>query len=225
MENMLTTGHCTVHPSREAQHRCRSCGCWLCDRCVRTTSQGVFCSGRCRRLFRLRSIGRSIRHFFTSPLEGPWVVGLVGGVVALVIWGVALLAAQLVEVSRPIPPQTPIQTFRLVESPGGLDVALEGTPGRHAIVIDTAGRSKTMTLDGEGKALLRGIHTSTRLQTEPPPPVEHQQTHTPSPSPAPTRIPPTPTATPPPTPTAPALSPTPPLRRRSCRRRLSTCRA
>ncbi len=203
---MLATGHCTVHPSHEAQHRCRSCGCWLCDRCARTTSQGIFCSGRCRRLFRLRSIGRSIRHFFTSPLEGPWVVGLVGGLVALVIWGVALLAARLVEVSRPIPPQTPIQTFRLVESPRGLDVALEGTPGRYAIVIDTTGRSNTMTLDGEGKALLRGVHTSTHRQTEPPPPSENQQTHTPSPSLVPTRIPPTPTP--------PASTPTQPPRPR-----------
>lgn len=132
-----------------------------------------------------------------SPLEGPWVVGLVGGMVALVIWGVALLAAQLAEVSRSTPPQTPIQTFRLVASPRGLDVALEGVPGRHAIVIDTAGRSNTMTLDVEGKALLQGVHTSTPLHTEPPPPVEHQQPHSPGPSPVPTRIPPTPTTTPP----------------------------
>ncbi len=157
---MLVTGHCTVHPSHEAHHRCRSCGCWLCDRCTRPTSQGIFCSGRCRGLFRLRSIGSALRRLATEPLEGPWVVGLVGGLIALVISGVGLLTARLNEVSQPIPPQARIPTFRLVESRGGLDVTLEGTPGRRAIVVDTSGRSHTVTFDGEGKTRLTGIYTS-----------------------------------------------------------------
>jgi len=38
-------------------------------------------------------------------------------------------------------------------------VAIEGAPGRHAIIIDTSGRSHTITFNSEGKTHLSGIHT------------------------------------------------------------------
>lgn len=208
---MLATGHCTVHPSHEAHNRCRFCGCWLCDRCARATSQGIFCSGRCRRLFRLRSIGRSLRRFVTAPLEGPWVVGLVGGLVALVVAGVGLLAARLVEVSRLIPPPVPIPSFRLVEAGDGLDVILRGPPGRHAIVVDASGSSHTVTLDDDGKGRLAQVYISTPPQTQQPAPppgaprpttsLEIRTTPRPGPSPVATAPLPGAAATPSPSPT------------------------
>ncbi len=135
----------------------------------------------------------------------------------MVIWGVALLAAQLVEVSRPIPPQTPIQTFRLVESPTGLDVVLEGPPGRHAIVIDTSGRSHTVTFDGEGMTHLGEIYSSPPEQIKPPPPLpvtaqpitspETGTTQRPTQTPVSATPIPTPTTTPRPRPTSPPGAP------------------
>ncbi len=213
---MLASSHCTVHPSHEANHRCRSCGCWLCDRCTQSTPQGIFCSGRCRSLFRLSSISSALKRLATDPLEGPWVVGLVGGMIALVIWGVALLASQLVELSRPIPPQAPIQTFRLVESPRGLDVALEGTPGRHAIVVDTSGRTHTLTFNGKGETHLFGIYSPPPAQTATPTPLPVTDQPTSSskipmtPKPVPTQVSTHAIATSPATPsTAPSRVPSP----------------
>ncbi|MCK5378708.1 MAG: polysaccharide deacetylase family protein [Acidobacteria bacterium] len=105
----------------------------------------------------------------TAPLEGPWVVGLVGGLAALTIAGVGLLAARLVELSRPISPPAPIPSFRLVETGDGMDILLEGSPGRHAIIVDTSGRSHTVTLNRDGQARLNRVHTSTSLLINPAP--------------------------------------------------------
>ena len=211
-KDMLATSHCTVHPSRDAGQRCRSCGCWLCERCALTTPRGIFCSNRCRRRFSLLSTFAGLRRLATNPLEGPWVIGLVGGLIALLIAGVGMLASRLVEVSQPAPLQAPIQTFRLVETGAGLDVTIEGPPGRHVIVVDPSGRPQTITFDSEGKTHLIGIFTPppTIIREPTPQPIRPQQApigETPM-TPRPTRVP---TSTPPQQPT-PRVTATPVLK-------------
>ncbi len=187
---MLSSGHCTVHPSREAFSRCRHCGCWLCENCVRLTPHGIFCSTKCSILFRIRSLGAAVLKAATAPLEGPWVVGLVGGLTALAIFLVALLAAQLVETSRPPAPPAPIPEFRLVETPDGLDLIVTGSPGAHAVVTDAGDRTRTVTLSSDGTAQVPKVFV--------PPEVD-----IPEPTPSPTTPPKTePTAAPTPAPTA-----------------------
>lgn len=139
----------------------------------------------------------------TEPLEGPWVVGLVGGLIALVLAGTGLLTSRLVEVSRPAPLPAPIPSIRLMETEGVLDVLLEGSPGRHAVVIDASGHSRTVTLNGEGQAHLPDFHTFERSLPEPTATPTPRPTLTPSPTPTMTPRPPVATRTPDPTPTPP----------------------
>ena len=159
----------------------------------------------------------------TTPLELPWVVGLIGGLAALVIAGTGFLVAELVAVSKPAPLPAPAPSIRLVDVEGDLLIVLEGSPGRHATVTDSSGESHTITFDGSGTARVASVPDAFKDTVSPdshdaggdkPLPYEDKSggvdfrpdiTPASTPTPWPTTVPPTPpvsaSPTPKPTPT------------------------
>lgn len=123
----------------------------------------------------------------TAPIEGPWALGVIGGLTALLVAGTALLSARLIELARETGTADAVSTIRLVDTRHSLDIAFEGTPGGTAIVIGPEGRRHTVDLDINGRARffrLRPAAVEAVGEGEPEPTLQAEPSAPPAPRPS-----------------------------------------
>ncbi len=195
---MLESGHCSVHPSREAHLRCRSCGKWLCDRCAAPTPAGFYCSASCRAHARIQTLRTHVRKLLKRPLDAQWTIAVTASLAALLLGGVGMLLVELDEISglRRDDTQHPSvpHTARLIETERGWQFEIQGAADGRVVVVDRSGRSFEIELDETG----RGRGHVADLDEPKSPTADFDAPVVPD-TPTPT---PTPTLTPTPTPTA-----------------------
>lgn len=204
---MRVTSHCANHPSREAGQRCRSCGKWLCDRCVHTMHGHIFCGLKCR-IDDLVNRGRSrLTTNLRSPIPPVWVgLILTVVVVALGSW-IGSLIVRLATISGESDAHTgllPYAVAELVQDDGDLRIEIQGSPGATVVLIANGSPVRMLRLDDNGSASIADmdITDSTTLEiaalAEPPEAVLPPPTPTPTETSSPVPVTPLPaTATPP----------------------------
>jgi len=149
------TSHCANHPSREASLRCRSCGKWLCDRCVRPIHGHIFCGLKCR----LHDLGTRSRSRVTSALKSPVPPFFAALVVTLVIlaagtW-IAVLSMRLSAISSdpgPAPRSLPYAVATIARDGDTLTIEIQGSPGATAVLFADGDPIRVVTLDDDGRA-------------------------------------------------------------------------
>ncbi|MEJ2583438.1 MAG: polysaccharide deacetylase family protein, partial [Acidobacteriota bacterium] len=99
---MRVTSHCTNHPSKEASHRCTSCGKWLCEGCFKRYHGRVFCGRKCRTVAVARDGVKGVLGFARQPIHPAWSIAITAGAAALLLSAVGIKVAELVEVSRTV---------------------------------------------------------------------------------------------------------------------------
>jgi len=160
---MRVTSHCANHPSREASQRCRSCGKWLCDRCLHRYGSHVFCGRRCQ----IEDLGRSLLKKITSLARGPlhpaWAIAVAAGASALLLTAVGLKVAELLEVSGGFGAHRPAAyvgeglSGRIVVEDGAWHIELRGNP-HETVLLLTGGRPvRVVTIGEEGRAEVDGF--------------------------------------------------------------------
>ena len=208
---MRVTSHCANHPSREASLRCRSCGKWLCDRCVRPIHGHIFCGLKCR----LHDLGTRSRSRVTSALKSPVPPIFAALVVTLVIlaagtW-IAVLSMRLSAISSdpgPDPRSLPYAVATIARDGDTLTIEIQGSPGATAVLFADGDPIQVVTLDDDGRASVAdpGITGRSALElaalAEAPEAISLPPTFTPTDTPTSTATE-TPTRTPTPTPNAP----------------------
>ena len=228
---MRVTSHCANHPSKEASQRCRTCGKWLCDKCLRRFGIRVYCGRRCqleglgrRALKRLAALAR-------GPLHPAWVIAVVAGASALLLTGVGLRVAELLEVSGGLDSvQSAVDpganlSGKVLADGDNWRVEVRGTPGATVLVLAGDHPRRVLTIGEDGRGEVGNLEldatedrvrivplASAALDLEPPPVPTASRTPTASSTPTATPIPTrTPTATPELdlTPTPPSSSKTP----------------
>ena len=156
---MRVTSHCANHPSREAGQRCRSCGKWLCDRCVRTIRGRPFCGSKCR----THDVLARGRESLTSNLRTrvPTVWAAIGIGLALAVFGswIAMLTARLHELeTAPAATGTglPFAVAEMVRDGDDLVLQIQGSPDTTVVLIADGTPTRLVTLDEGGRARLSG---------------------------------------------------------------------
>ena len=189
---MRVTSHCANHPSREASQRCRSCGKWLCDRCVRPIHGHIFCGLKCRLhdlVSRRRSRFANALKSHVSPFVAAVVVTLV--TIAAGTW-VATLSMRLSAISNdpsPAPAPMPYAVAEILRDGDTLTIEIQGSPGTTVVLFADGDPIRVVTLDDEGRALVAdpGITGRSALElaalAEPPEPISPPPTVTPTDTP------------------------------------------
>ncbi|MEJ2190547.1 MAG: polysaccharide deacetylase family protein [Acidobacteriota bacterium] len=159
---MRVTSHCANHPSREASQRCRSCGKWLCDRCLHRYGSHVFCGRRCQ----IEDLGRRALKKITSLARGPlhpaWAIAVAAGASALLLTAVGLKVAEVLEVSGGFGAHRPAAfvgeglSGRIVVKDGEWRVELRGRPGETVLVLALGRPIRVVTINEEGQAEVKG---------------------------------------------------------------------
>ena len=148
---MRVTSHCANHPSREAGQRCRSCGKWLCDRCVHPMHGHIFCGLRCR-LDDLVKHGKS--RLFTilkSPIPTMWfALVLTVAVLALGSW-IGSLVVKLAAVTDEAG-SLPYAVAEIVRDGGDLRIEIQGSPDATVVLIANGVPVRILGLDDDGRA-------------------------------------------------------------------------
>lgn len=214
---MRVTSHCANHPSREASQRCRSCGKWLCDRCLHRYGSHVFCGRRCQ----IESLGRNalkkIVALARGPLHPAWAIMVVACAAALLLTVVGLKVAELLQVSggfeshRPAPNAGEGLSGTLVVENDTWHVELRGNPGETVLLLVGGRPVRVVTIGEDGRAEADGVElgsnegevrivplagTALDLGFPPSPTATYtptataKPTETPSPTPSPTVAPP-----------------------------------
>ena len=223
---MRVTSHCANHPSREASLRCRSCGKWLCDRCVRPIHGHIFCGLKCR----LHDLGTRGRSRVTSALKSPVPPFFAALVVTLVIlaagtW-IAVLSMRLSAISSNLGPAStslPYAVATIARDGDTLTIEIQGSPGATAVLFADGDPIRVVTLDDDGRASVAdpGITGRSALElaalAEAPEAISLPPTFNPTDTPTTTATE-TPTRTPPPTTAATERSTATPTRETAIRR-------
>lgn len=152
---MRVTSHCANHPSREASLRCRSCGKWLCDRCVRPIHGHIFCGLKCR----LHDLGAKSRSRVASALKSPVppvVAALVVtlGILAGGTW-IAVLSMRLSAITSdlsPAPTSLPYAVAKIARDGDNLTIEIQGSPGATAVLFAGGDPIRVVNLDDDGRA-------------------------------------------------------------------------
>lgn len=151
---MRVTSHCANHPSREAGQRCRSCGKWLCDRCVQRFRGRVFCGPSCRvRDLVSSTLGRVVTGLRSTvpPFWAVMVVGLAAAVAGS--WTGALALRLAAESRNPAPvADRPHAVADLVRADDGLRLEIQGSPGATVVIIADRVPILMTTLGPDGRA-------------------------------------------------------------------------
>ncbi len=211
---MQVTSPCIHHPSKEANQRCRSCHKWLCDACFTRYRGGIYCGRSCHVKGVFVDSVMSALAFAKRPLHSAWVITVIAGASALLLWTVGLKVADLVEINGSLagrPPDHPIQVdieASLTAQEQGLLVEARGTPGTRVLLLEGEHPLGIVTLDESGYGELSGIPlrpeaenlrfipiTAAEIDLGPPPPSLVVEEPTPEPTVRPT-VPPTPEPTP-----------------------------
>jgi len=197
---MRVTSHCVNHPSREAGQRCRSCGAWLCDRCVRPMRGHVFCGLKCwvhdlvkRGTSRLTAILRST----VSPV---WTAMVIILVTLAAGWWIVSLAVRLSGMSdeqRPFQGSTPYAVAEMVRDGDALTIEIQGSPGATVVIFANQVPIRVLTLDEEGRGSVDDVEITSRASLGSAVLAEPPEAITPPPTLTPTNTPTlTPTSTP-----------------------------
>ena len=198
---MRVTSHCANHPSREAGQRCRSCGKWLCDRCVRPMRGHVFCGLKCwvhdlvkRGTSRLTTILRST----VSPVWAAMVIILVTLAAGWWIVSLAVRLSGMSDEQRPIQGSIPYAVAEMVRDGDALTIEIQGSPGATVVIFANEVPIRVLTLDEEGRGSVDDVEITSRASlgvaalAEPPEAISPPPTLTPTNTPT---LTPTATAT------------------------------
>ena len=159
---MRVTSNCANHPSREASQRCRSCGKWLCDRCLHRYGSHVFCGRKCQIDDVARNALKRITSLARGPLHPAWAIAVAAGASALLLTVVGLRVAELLEVSGGFDSHRPATYIgeglsgRLVVEDGAWHVELRGNPGETVLVLAGGRPLRVVTIGEEGRAEVVG---------------------------------------------------------------------
>lgn len=166
---MRVTSHCANHPSREAGQRCRSCGKWLCDRCVHPIHGHIFCGLKCR-IHDLVGRGRSR---VVSSLRSPVSNFLFATVVTLAVLAagtsIATLAMRLsaaTQESPSAPASVPYAVAEIVRTGDTLTIEIQGSPEASVVVFADGDPVRVVTLDDRGRASVRDAELTGRSTLE-----------------------------------------------------------
>jgi peptidoglycan/xylan/chitin deacetylase (PgdA/CDA1 family) len=183
------TSHCANHPSREAGQRCRCCGKWLCDRCVRFSHSHIYCGLKCRfHDFGSRSRARSVSALksHVSPIFAALVITLTA--LAAGIW-IATLAMRLSDMAKDpssLRVSLPYAVAEILRTGDTLTVEIQGSPGATVVLFADGDPVRVVTLDDAGRASVTdpGFTDRTTLElaalAEPPEPIAPPPTSTPT---------------------------------------------
>jgi len=151
---MRVTSHCANHPSREAGQRCRSCGKWLCDRCVHPMQGHIYCGLKCR----LEDLGKRGGSRLSSALRSPvptiWVVLLIALVTLAMGSWIGVLAVRLSEMSGDPDPHSaraPYAVAEIVQDDDDLRIEIRGSPETTVVLIADRIPVRILTLDADGR--------------------------------------------------------------------------
>jgi len=152
---MRLTSHCAFHPSREAGQRCRSCGKWLCDRCVRPIRGHIYCGLKCR-LHDLgkRSTSRLVA-LLRSPIPSFWatlVIALAALAAGSWILTLGLRLSILAEAPASASGDLPFALAEMVRGDDGVRIEIHGSPGADVVLIVDGIPTRVLTLDEAGRA-------------------------------------------------------------------------
>jgi len=153
---MLTTGHCATHPSREAQLRCRTCGAWLCDRCVHVLAGHIYCDRWCQLRHLIRTTAGAAVEILGRRLAPAWCIAVVAITSTALLWAVGSQVAVVLDMavdpvlSAPAvaPPARVAGHLEPVE--GGWRLRVRGTPGTSVLVLRDGQLAAVVRLDGNG---------------------------------------------------------------------------
>ncbi len=160
---MRVTSNCANHPSREASQRCRSCGKWLCDLCLKRYGSRVFCGRRCQIEDLSRSITKRIAALARGPLHPAWAIAVAAGASALLLTAVGLKVAELLQISGGFTSYRPAVNVgeglsgQVVVDDRGWRVELHGNPGETVLVLAAGRPVMVATIDEQGRAEIRGL--------------------------------------------------------------------
>jgi peptidoglycan/xylan/chitin deacetylase (PgdA/CDA1 family) len=186
------TSHCANHPSREASQRCRSCGKWLCDRCVHPNHGHIFCGLKCR----IHDLVNRRRSRFAAALRSPVSPFVAAVVVALITiaagtW-IATLSMRLSSISNdagPAPASIPYAVAEILRDDDSLTIEIQGSPGATVVLFADGDPIQRITLDDDGRASVAdpGITSRSALElaalAEVPEPIAPPPTVTPTETP------------------------------------------
>ncbi len=189
---MRVTSNCANHPSREASQRCRSCGKWLCDRCVHPIHGHIFCGLKCR----IHDLVNRRRSRFAAALRSPVSAFVAAVVVALVTiaagtW-IATLSMRLSAISNdagPVPASIPYAVAEILRDDDSLTIEIQGSPGATVVLFADGNPIRSITLDDDGRASVAdpGITSRSALElaalAEVPEPIAPPPTVTPTETP------------------------------------------
>ena len=151
---MRVTSHCANHPSREAGQRCRSCGKWLCDRCVHTMHGHIFCGLKCR----LEDMAKRSRSRLSSTLRSPvspiWVALLITLVTLAMGSWIGALVLKLASMSGDPdshPSSVPYAVAEIVRDGGDLRIEIQGSPEATVVLIADQVPVRIIILDEDGR--------------------------------------------------------------------------
>ncbi len=211
---MRVTSHCANHPSREAEVKCRSCGTWLCDRCVEIRHGYPYCSLGCRIRDRAARLVAGALAFLRRPVPVVWsvIVVIVSLLVAGTLTGILVVRWLAERGKRPGSTVEPRAVAELVLDNGRPSIRIHGTPGSQAVLIADGQPLRIVSLDRQGRATVTGLGVEPGsdlaiasltgspegIAPLPPPTLSPTPTGIPTAAPAPSRIPThvRPTATP-----------------------------
>ncbi len=169
---MRVTSNCANHPSKEASTRCRGCGKWLCDRCLRRVGPRVYCGRRCRLLGQSRAFLARVIDMGLSPISAPWSIAVAAGASALLLTAIGLRIGELIEVNASLAstPDTADSTrdvpaARLGSGVDGVRIEVHGQPGQRFVVVGADGPFEIITTDEDGV----GISTDMDPESRPSP--------------------------------------------------------
>ncbi len=189
---MRVTSNCANHPSREASQRCRSCGKWLCNRCVHPIHGHIFCGLKCR----IHDLVNRRRSRFAAALRAPVSPFVAAVVVALVTiaagtW-IATLSMRLSAISNdagPVPASIPYAVAEILRNDDSLTIEIQGSPGATVVLFADGNPIRSITLDDDGRASVAdpGITSRSALElaalAEVPEPIAPPPTVTPTETP------------------------------------------
>lgn len=166
---MRVTSHCANHPSREAGQRCRSCGKWLCDRCVHPIHGHIFCGLKCR----IHDLGNRSRSRVTSALRSSVSNFVFATVVTLATLAagaiIATLAMRLSAATREspsAPASMPYAVAEIVRAGDTLTIEIQGSPAASVVVFADGDPVRVVTLDDRGRASVMDAEITGRSTLE-----------------------------------------------------------
>ena len=87
-----TDSGCINHPGFKATARCKQCGKPLCNKCILSTSNGVFCGDTCRGKYEDFAKRAKEIEVTRKPPSSHFFMKLKGFIVKLIVWIIVILA-------------------------------------------------------------------------------------------------------------------------------------